>query len=204
MKRPILFYLDLASPYAYFALDRAEALAAESGRELEWRPMLMWAVLKAHGIASPMDAPAKRGYFVADMIRSAAFHGLPYSHPTKLPLSSHLAGRLFHALALHDAGEAKRFARTVFSAFFTEGLDISDEAELCAIAARQGIGAAEARRMMTGEDGRRGLAAAVDAAVADGVVGSPTFILDGENFFGADRLPQLAWRISSGSERSPA
>ena len=48
---------------------------------------------------------------------------------------------------------------------------------------------------MNGPLGRARLAAAVDAAVADKVCGSPYFIVDGEPFFGADRLPQIAWRL---------
>ena len=49
---------------------------------------------------------------------------------------------------------------------------------------------------MEGPLGRERLAAAVDAAIADKVCGSPFFIIDGEPFFGADRLPQIAWRLS--------
>ena len=81
MATPIRFYLDFASPYAWFALDGIERLAREHGREIEWRPVLIWAVLKAHGIAAPMNVPAKRDYLVADMVRSAAFHGVPYRAP---------------------------------------------------------------------------------------------------------------------------
>src|SRR5690606_13046498 len=108
---------------------------------VEWRPILMWAVLKAHGIAPPMDVPAKRAYFLNDMKRSAAFHGLPYRDPVKLPLSSHLAARLHHAVGKEDPAQAEAFARRVFSAFFTEQRDISDESVLIGLAAEAGIGA---------------------------------------------------------------
>ena len=76
MAAPIRLYLDFASPYAWFALGGIERLAREHGREIEWRPVLIWAVLKAHGIAAPMNVPIKRDYLVADMVRSAAFHGV--------------------------------------------------------------------------------------------------------------------------------
>ena len=49
---------------------------------------------------------------------------------------------------------------------------------------------------MKGPIGRQRLAAAIDAAIADKVCGSPFFIVDGEPFFGADRLDQIAWRLS--------
>jgi 2-hydroxychromene-2-carboxylate isomerase len=193
---PIVFYFDFASPYAYFAADGIEKIAAEHGRTVEWRAFLAWAVFKAHGISPPMDVPAKRAYIVADMNRSAAFHGLPYRHPEKLPLSAHRAARLFHTIAADDPATARAFARAAFSAFFTEGKDISDEAVVMRIAHECGIGSAAAREAIEGSLGRALLAAAVDRAVADGVCGSPFFLVDGEPFFGADRLPQIAWRLS--------
>src|SRR5690606_6478812 len=105
---------------AYFAADGIGDLGAEFGRAVEWRPILVWAIIKAHGIAPPMDRPTKREYFLNDMKRSAAFHGLPYREPVKLPLSSHLAARLYYAVSEDCPGKADAFARRVFSAFFVE------------------------------------------------------------------------------------
>jgi len=192
---PIVFYFDFASPYAYFAADGIERIAAENGRTVEWRAFLAWAAFKAHGISPPMDVPAKHAYFVTDMVRSAAFHGVPYRHP-KLPVSAHRAARLFHVVAEEDPGIARAFARKAFSAFFAEGEDIAAEAVVLRIARDCGIAEDTAREAIEGPLGRALLAAAVDRAVADGVCGSPFFLVDGEPFFGADRLPQIAWRLS--------
>ena len=192
---PIVFYFDFASPYAYFAADGIERIAADNGRTVEWRAFLAWAAFKAHGISPPMDVPAKHAYFITDMIRSAAFHGVPYRQP-KLPLSTHRASRLFHVVAAEDPRAARTFARRALAAFFAEGEDISDEAIVLRIAQECGIDGASARQAIEGPAGRALLAAAVDRAVADGVCGSPFFLVDGEPFFGADRLPQIAWRLS--------
>ena len=54
MNTPLRFYFDFASPYAYFALRPLQALAKQHGRNLECRPVLLWAVLKAHGVAAPL------------------------------------------------------------------------------------------------------------------------------------------------------
>lgn len=195
---PIRFYFDFASPYAYFAAAGIDALGAEFGRKVEWRPVLLWAVFKAHGIAAPMDVPAKHAYFVRDMRRSAAFLGLPYVHPARLPLSSHLAARLFHAVAEEEPERAVRLARRVLAAFFAEAVDISDETAMLRLAGEVGIGPERATQAMKGPWGRALLEGAVADAIADGVVGSPYFLVDGEGFFGADRLPQLRWFLSEG------
>jgi 2-hydroxychromene-2-carboxylate isomerase len=195
MAEPIRFYFDFASPYAYFALGGIEALAGAHGRELDWRPVLIWAVLRAQAIPAPMDAPAKRDYLLADMARSAAFHGVAYHHPEKLP-STHKAARLYYAIAERDGPAARRFGRAVFQALFADGRDIADTATLVGLAYHEGVPEGEAEHGTEGPLGRAKLAAAVETAVADGVCGSPYFILDGEGFFGADRLPQIDWRLS--------
>lgn len=197
MAAPIRFYFDFASPYAWFAVPGIGRLAAAHGRELTWRPVLMWAVLKEQGIAPPADSSAKWAYLMADMVRSAAFHAVPYRHPRQLPLSSHRAARLFYAIERHDPAKAVGYARDVFSAFFTGERDITDDGVLAEIAARHDLSATTALEGMEGGYGRERLAHAISRAVEDGVCGSPFFILDGEPFFGADRLPQIEWRLTS-------
>ena len=196
MNAPLRFYFDFASPYAYFALRPLRALAKEHGRNIEYRPMLLWAILKAHGIAAPFDAPVKRAYFIADMVRSAAFHGTPYRHPAKLPVSSHLAARLYYAVVEQRPESAQTLVRDVFDALFARGEDITLAGVLGALATAQGLDLETVREAMEGRIGRQHLAEVIDQAIADDVCGSPYMIVDGEGFFGADRLPQIAWRLS--------
>ncbi|RYE77108.1 MAG: 2-hydroxychromene-2-carboxylate isomerase, partial [Hyphomicrobiales bacterium] len=51
MPGALRLYLDFASPYSYFALGQLTRLAEEHGRELELRPILLWAVFKQQGVA---------------------------------------------------------------------------------------------------------------------------------------------------------
>lgn len=195
---PIIFYFDFASPYAYFALDRIEEIGRKAGRTVEWRPVLAWAVFKELGVPPPTEVAAKWTYMATDMRRSAEFFGVPYRHP-KLPVSAHLAARLYHAVAVSDPALGRHLGRSLFDAFFRDGRDITDKVEVAAIAEEAGIDAARTADGMTGDEGRRLLAETVTRAVADGVIGSPFFIIDGERFFGADRLPQISWRLGHGS-----
>ena len=198
MPSPIRFWFDFASPYAYFAMGELERMGAEFGRAVEWRPTLMWAVFRAHGIGAPMDVAAKRDYLLHDMKRSAAFFGLPYAKPAKLPFSAHLAGRLFYAVDATEPAKAVDLARKLLPAAFAEGRDIADEAVLADLAGEVGIGRDAAIEAMKGAAGRAGLERAVAEAVTAGVIGSPYFSVDGEGLFGADRLPQLRWLLAGG------
>ncbi|WP_274631168.1 2-hydroxychromene-2-carboxylate isomerase [Arvimicrobium flavum] len=193
MAAPIRFYFDFASPYAYFSIQEVEAIGREIGRAVEWRPVLMWAILKAHGIFPPMDSPAKRTYLINDMKRSAAFMRVPYVHPVKLPLSSHLAARLYYSV---EGARDRALAERLFRAFFLEQEDISREDVLIRIAGDLGMDESQAVEGMKGAAARARLERAVEEAIADGVVGSPFFSVDGEGFFGADRLSQLRWRLA--------
>ena len=198
MAGPIIFYFDFASPYAYFALDRIEEIGRAAGREVEWRPVLVWAIFRELGIATPTDVTAKRDYMFADMKRSADYFGVPYRHPAKMPASAHLATRLYMTIADRDAALARRLGRALFDAFFRDERDITDKAVVIDVATETGIDAATAEEGINGPRGRELLTAAVAQGVADGVVGSPFFIIDGETFFGADRLPQIGWRLGHG------
>jgi 2-hydroxychromene-2-carboxylate isomerase len=197
MSDPIRFYFDFASPYAYFSVDAVERIAAEHRRTIEWRPILVWAILKAQGIAPPMESPTKRAYFLRDMARSADYYAVPYREPIRLPVGTHLAARLFHVIAADDPTKARAFGRDIFSAFFVERQDISIDSVVISVAGRHDLDEAFVREAMTGPRGRALLEEKVAQAIADGVCGSPWFVADGEGFFGADRLPQLHWRLSS-------
>jgi 2-hydroxychromene-2-carboxylate isomerase len=203
MHAPIRFYFDFASPYAYFSLEPLEQLAARHQRRIEWRPVLVWAVLKAHKIPAPTTSPVKWQYLMHDMVRSAAYFGVDYSHPSLLPLSTHRAARLFYAIEQYDRTGAVKLARQLFRAFFAEGRDPSDSEVLCDIAAAHGLSRSAAQEAIDGDTGRARLATEIEQAVADGVCGSPFFIIDGEGFFGADRLAQVEWRLT-GQTRAAA
>ena len=195
MPPPIVFWFDFASPYGYFASVGIHRLAEKHGRAVLWRPVLLWAVLKAHGIKPPAESKARWSYLLHDMTRTAAFMGLPFKLP-ELPISAHLAMRLFYGITAQRPDLARPFVQRIYEAFMVEGSPIHDPDALASLVAPLGISAEEAVAAMNGEVGRSLLAAAVDEAVADGVVGSPFFFIDGEPFFGVDHVPQMEWFLA--------
>lgn len=202
MSEPIRLFFDFASPYAYFVLDPLAELAARHGRTLELRPILLWAVFKGQGVGNPLEKPARRAYFDLDVPRSAAFHGVPFRMPDPLQISAHLAARLHHAAIAERPDLALPLARDIFRAFFVDGLNIADRAVLADLPSVLAFGAEAVQAMIDGADGRGRLAAAIEEAAGIGVIGSPYAVVDGEGFFGADRLPQIDWRLGGG--KTPA
>lgn len=206
MREPIRFYFDFASPYAWFALDRLRRIAAAHGREISHRPVILWAVLKAHGIGDPMGSEVRKAYMLADMARSAEFYDVPIRLPAPFRLSTHRVARLFHAVTAARPEIAADLVTTIFESFFVRGENIATPEAIPAISSALGLDSAGVIGMIDGAAGREGLDAMVRAAVDDGVCGSPFVVIDGEGFFGADRLPQIEWRLGQtgrGPGRSP-
>ena len=204
MPAPIRLYLDFASPYSYFMLAPLRKLAQAHDRELELRPILLWAVFKQQSVENPLGKPARRSYFLEDVARSAAFFGAPFRIPEPLQISAHLAGRLFHARTAAAPEAGPTLAAEVFESFFARGEDITKPEVLAALPCLAGLPADAVREMLDGATGRERLARAIEEACADGVIGVPFVRLDGESFFGADRLPQIAWRLEQQRDAAAA
>lgn len=201
MSAPVAFYFDFGSPYAYCAAALAEAIAEKHGRVLDWRPVLLWVCRKAFGMAAPLQDGPKADYMPLDFERSAAFHRLPFTLPPSFAKSTHAAARLFYGIADTDPARATAFARRALTAHFAEGTDLTDMGVLAAFAAEAGIATEDAVQLAGSERARARLQQVNDDAIAAGIWGSPFFVLDGEPFFGADRLPHLEWRLSQGPAR---
>lgn len=191
------FWFDFGSPYGYLMAERIDALAAAHGRRVQWRPMLLFAVLRQLGMPPPLAHAPKHDYLLLDIERSARQLRLPYRHPSRFPLITPLPGRMFHALAARDPAAAVAFARDALRAAFREDAALDDADLVARLAARHDPrDAAQLREAAAAEPARRALADAVAEAAARQVFGSPFVHIDGEPFFGADRLPQIEARLA--------
>jgi 2-hydroxychromene-2-carboxylate isomerase len=195
---PIHFHFDFSSPYAYIASRKVDALAAKHGREVLWHPMLLGVAFKAMGATPIADVPLKGAYSLGDFARSARFHGVPYRQPTPFPVATVSAARAFLWLDARDPVAAKRLAAALFEAYFVEGLNISQVEVVVATAVRQGLAADEITAGMSDPAIKERLKAEVDAALSAGVFGTPFFFVDGEPFWGADRLEHIDRWLAEG------
>jgi 2-hydroxychromene-2-carboxylate isomerase len=190
------FYFDFSSPYSYIAAEQIDALADKHGWRANWKPILLGVIFKATGgIPLTMAHPWKSKYSLADFERSARFGGVPFKLPAKFPQASQSAARAVLWLQQTQPSKAVPFALEVFRTLFVRDGDITDLNTLAAIAKGLDI---DADAMMTAiQDGaiKQALIGNNDEAAALEVFGAPTFVLDGERFWGADRMPQLEHRL---------
>jgi 2-hydroxychromene-2-carboxylate isomerase len=200
-KSPVDFWFDFSSPYAYIASEWIDALAARHGRSVRWHAILLGVTFQAAELRSPVAYPLKRDYVLRDFVRSARFEGVPFVQPTRFPLSTQNAARLFWQLSASDPDRGKHWARCALRAYFTRGIDLSDPTALAALADDFGVPAAQAQAIWSDPHWKDMLKRENDAAVAAGVFGAPYFIIDGEPFWGNDRKAQIACRLAQAGAR---
>lgn len=199
-KRPIEFYFDFISPFGYFAGLRIDDLARRHGREVEWTSMLVGvSVLKVMGIPAIVELPLKGPYVVNDAKRYARQHRVAFNRASPSATSRPVeAGRVFAWAKELDPAAARRLATLIFHSYFVHCLDIAQDKVLSSCVSEAGLSwqAFEAARA-------EGTPAAllrrnVDASIERGVFGSPFFIVDGEPFFGLEKLPLLEEWLANG------
>jgi 2-hydroxychromene-2-carboxylate isomerase len=196
MAAPVDFYFDFSSPYGYFAAHRIDAIAKAHGRTVEWHPILLGLVFEVSGGRPLPSIPMKGDYARVDVPRTARFHGIAYRPPSKFPVSGQAPCRAFYWLARQDVASAKRLALALFHAYFADDRDISSPQVTVDVAAGMGVNG-PALAAALAEPGVKELPrAATQVAIGKGVFGSPFFLVDGEPFWGNDRLDQVERTLS--------
>jgi len=189
---PIDFWFDLASPYSALAAVRIGDVA--QGLEVRWHPFLLGPIFKAQGWDdSPFNLfPAKGRWMWRDVPRRAARTGLAFRQPSLFPRHSVLASRV--ALVALGEGWGEDCVRATYRAEFEADADIADPGVMAGIVSALGHDGAAVVSRATSQPIKDALRASTDQAARQGIFGAPTFLVDGELFWGHDRLDDaIAW-----------
>ena len=195
----VTVYIDYKSPYAYLAKDAVYELARDCGVTLDWLPYVLdipsflgSARLDAEGRVVEEDRNPHQWrrvkYSYMDCRRQARKRGLTIRGPQKIWDSTLAAAGLLYA---KRAGEAvlRRYNDLTFERFWKRELDIEDPAVIAAVLAEAGADAAGFRDDAAA--GRREVDRISRAAEEQGVFGVPSFVVDGELFWGREHLPDI-------------
>src|SRR5262245_54975301 len=193
------FWFEFASTYSYLAAMRVEQAAATLGVAVEWKPFLLGPLFQKQGWNdSPYNLnPARGRYMWHDIERGAHRLGMSFRKPSVFPRRSILPARL--ACLGHGQAWLPEFARAVFRANFADDRDIEDPALMRDLleeagAAPDGAGTAALLQRATAQETKDLLRSETDRAWSIGVIGAPTFVVEGELFWGNDRLEEaLEW-----------
>lgn len=212
-RRSITIYSDYKSPYAYLAKDLAYALERDSGVRLEWLPYILdipaylgSARIDDSGqvLDSVRNAHQWRRvrYSYMDCRRQARKRGLIIRGTQKIWDSSLAACGMLYAKR-HGAAVFRRYHDTVFERFWRRELDIEDPAVVAGALAEAGANSADFGTYLQAE-GRGELNAICRAAEAVGVFGVPSFLVEGELFWGSEHIPDIAAMLKTEAGAAPA
>jgi 2-hydroxychromene-2-carboxylate isomerase len=192
--KPIKLYFDYKSPFAYLAKDEAYQLEDDYQVQIEWLPYVV-NIPEVYGDLQTRDQLQWRKvrYSYMDARRWANKRGLVVRGPQKIFDSSLAAIGMLYA---RKQGQFRAYHDRVFERFWKRELDIENTQEIAAVLAEIGVDPEGFFAYVEGE-GRTELAAILQRADADEVFGVPIFIVDGEMFWGHDRISLLKEKLAA-------
>ena len=184
------YYFTPQSPWTYLGHARFAALLKATGATVRVRPIDFGAVFPVSGgLPLGKRAPQRQAYRLVEMARFSEQLDVELNpKPRFFPVASDDASRLIIAVDMHDGADAAmRLCGAVFAAVWVQERNIADPAVLEALAVKCGLPAKRAEqshRQAVQERYEADTKEAIDA----GVFGAPSYVIDGEIFWGQDRL----------------
>ncbi len=191
------YYFAPQSPWAYLGHARFVALAHQAGATVRVRPADYGQIFPASGgLPLGKRAPQRQAYRLLELRRFADFLGLPlHTQPAHFPVDGRLSGRLIAAVQAADGqAAALDISGRVFAACWAQQRDIAAAGTLAALLAEAGLPASRLDDAQ-GEAAGAAYQAHTDEAIAAGVFGAPSYVINGEIFWGQDRLDFVARRL---------
>ncbi|WP_295620470.1 DsbA family protein [Chamaesiphon sp. GL140_3_metabinner_50] len=184
------FYYSIGSRYSYLASTQIDALKTATGCHVEWHPINSARLIsqREHNpFASKPSGQYEWNYRELDAQRWAKLYGVPYLEPRgRVQFDSELLAR--SCVVAKQFGKVAEYSHLLFAAMFQNSLTQIDERECIDRAEICGISTKDFQIALKAQETTNQLDEAIDRAINAGVFGVPTFIVNGELFWGNDRL----------------
>ena len=183
----ITFHLDFISPYAYLAFEQLPETLKGISYSVDYRPVLFAGMLKHHGQLGPAEIAPKRDWTYRQVMCLAHSLNIPMQMPASHPFNPLPLLRLAIACNASATGEVNRYVcETIFRHVWQGGQDAGHLERIKALAAQL-----SPAHDLQSEGVKNSLKNNTDDAIAQGVFGVPTFVVDDKVFWGLDALPML-------------
>lgn len=200
MSKTVNYYHFLISPFSYLAIERFNSLVAQYGLTVNYLPMSPMDVFGETGGVPPAKRhPSRQRARMDELKRWSSHLGLsdmnltPAHFPTDQSLGAQMVLAAGGASGHSDAG---KLSDALLSAVWTQEKDIADESTLVSLADAAGLSGTTLLAEAKQDQWVKAYASSTEAAIANGVFGSPTYEVDGEMFWGQDRLDFLEKALS--------
>ena len=181
------FYFDFGSPTAFLANSRLRQLQQEYDVKIHYKPVLLGGIFKATGNSSPVMVAAKGEYMLKhDLPRYAQKYSVALKFNPHFPINTLQLMRA--ATGLLDKSNFDSFINTIFKAIWIDGLNMGDEMVLQKVLPDNNFNSHDIFKLASTDSVKEILIENTDSAVKQGLFGVPTIFINGEMFFGQDRL----------------
>jgi len=199
MPRTIDYWFTLTSPWAFLGHQPFLDLAKQHGVTIRYRPVDLGEVFPhTGGLPLPKRHPARQRYRILELQRWREARGIPLKlYPKHTPFPVATANRTIVALA-ESGADPGRYTQRAFEGVWVRDEDLAQDATLVALLAECGHDAATMLAAAKSDAIGALYAGYAQEAVAANVIGSPCYVLDGEVFWGQDRLALLDSALKSG------
>jgi 2-hydroxychromene-2-carboxylate isomerase len=192
--RTLDFWFDPISPYAWLAFDALPDVLEGLSVQVNYRPVLLAALLTHWGQKGPAEIEPKRSWTYRDVQWRAHRQGLPMELPLQHPFNPLPLLRLALACAPSGGLPSRHVVETLFRHVWTGGKDAVDKRRLAALHE-----ALRPERDPSSEPVKAELRSLGEQAIALGVFGVPTIVAEGRCFWGADALVMLRDALTGGA-----
>tara|TARA_B100000686_G_C16527585_1_gene830576 strand:- start:24 stop:629 length:606 start_codon:yes stop_codon:yes gene_type:complete len=190
MLEPLIFYLSFGSPFSYIAAQQVEEIANKHDRSVCWRPVRLKMIIeKVYGKGKFSISPLKMSYFRKDSRRSAELYGLPFFAPEGTPpFDCDEAYACVYSFSDGDEVKLRNITLALISAVWSKGISVHNISQVV-LALKQFHGSSALIKSCAESNyGLEHHNSVVSSAVEVGMFGAPWFYVDGESFWGHDRL----------------
>jgi len=191
MGKTVDYYFSPISPWTYLGHPRFAAMAQRHGAVVRVKPADFGKIFPVSGgLPLPKRAPQRQAYRLVELKRFSDYLKLPLNlHPKFFPAPGDLAAQFIVAAGRAGGSDAAmRLAGAIQRACWAEERNIADAETLAAICREQGMNAAELAAAAQSEPVKAEYAANTQEAIERNVFGAPSYVVEGEIFWGQDRL----------------
>lgn len=199
MPRKLDYYFSTVSPWAYIGHDLFMRIVAKHGVAVNYKPVFLGQVFaETGGLPLAKRHPVRQRYRLLELQRWREKRGLTFAiQPRHWPFEPTVLDRFVIAL-IQTGGDPDEFLRRVYDAIWVEERDLAQDGEILAAARDCGLDGPPLLEAARGAATEASYALNLEHAIAADVFGSPAFVLDGEVFWGQDRLELLDDALTSG------
>lgn len=188
--KKIEFYFDFLSPYSYVAWTWVR----NQPYDFEYIPVSMPGIIAAYDTKGPAQIGPKRNYLFKDLLRFTKLNNVPFTTPAQLPFNSLYALRL--ALKSSAGEKQKEIIDAIYRAGWEHGLDIGSDDVLKAVLKEKNLYSADLIEKMESKNARIELKQNNEKALQREIFGVPSFVADGEMFWGNDSVKYLEMHLN--------